>query len=249
MRNRSGGRHHDDDVKPCSRRRTRSAIPCIAPCRMGWSTRRKIQPYGSFYSRVMATVSRPGTILPISAPKPTGEMQEKARRPDSFRNLGKATRPLVAAVQGNAVGVGTTMLLALRPRISCRYGKTNDTVRKIWRWFPRRLRVGCCPNVSGMCRASAMFALGEPLDAAAAFWPAAWPTPWCQPLESAQRPGRAAEALTKRPAGSLSHTKALMCENGQDYFTHESNRGRARYLPSGCRPAKRAKPSLRNQAA
>jgi len=39
--------------------------------------------------------------------KDTGESQ-------AFRfigNLGKATRPLVAAVQGNAVGVGTTMLL------------------------------------------------------------------------------------------------------------------------------------------
>src|SRR6267143_5442923 len=39
--------------------------------------------------------------------KDTGESQ--AFR--FIRNLGKATRPLVAAVQGNAVGVGTTMLL------------------------------------------------------------------------------------------------------------------------------------------
>src|SRR5882672_8275803 len=39
--------------------------------------------------------------------KATGEPQ--AHR--FISNLGKATRPLIAAVQGNAVGVGTTMLL------------------------------------------------------------------------------------------------------------------------------------------
>jgi enoyl-CoA hydratase/carnithine racemase len=49
---------------------------------------------------------------PISAPasdQVTGEPQ--AHR--FISNLGKATRPLITAVQGNAVGIGTTMLLAI----------------------------------------------------------------------------------------------------------------------------------------
>ena len=43
-------------------------------------------------------------------------------------------------------------------------------------------------------------------------WPAVWPTPWCRLRICVPEPEQAAEALTKRPAGSLSQTKALMRE-------------------------------------
>ena len=71
----------------------------------------KILPCGSFYFREMATVLRPETTSPISVPKPTVAISGESQASRFIRNLGKATRPLVAAVQGNAVGVGTTMLL------------------------------------------------------------------------------------------------------------------------------------------
>jgi enoyl-CoA hydratase/carnithine racemase len=125
-----------------------------------------------------------------------------------IRNLGKATRPLVAAVQGNAVGVGTTMLL------HCDLVYLADTARLITPFVnlalvPEAASSWLLPARIGHVRAYAMFALGEPLDAAAALAyglanavvPAA---------ELRSRARQAAEALTKQPAGSLSHTKMLM---------------------------------------
>jgi enoyl-CoA hydratase/carnithine racemase len=54
-----------------------------------------------------------------------------------------------------------------------------------------------------------MFALGEPLDAATAL--ACGLANAVVPAEGLRaRARQAAEALTKRPAGSLNHTKALM---------------------------------------
>jgi enoyl-CoA hydratase/carnithine racemase len=54
-----------------------------------------------------------------------------------------------------------------------------------------------------------MFALGEPLDATAAL-ACGLANAVVPAAELRARARQAAEALTKRPAGSLSHTKALM---------------------------------------
>jgi enoyl-CoA hydratase/carnithine racemase len=138
--------------------------------------------------------------------KDTGESE-------AFRfisNLGKATRPLVAAVQGNAVGVGTTMLL------HCDLVFLADTARLMTPFVnlalvPEAASSWLLPARIGHVRAYAMFALGEPLDA---------PTALACGLANAVVPAsdlrararEAAEALTKRPAGALSQTKALMRE-------------------------------------
>jgi enoyl-CoA hydratase/carnithine racemase len=59
--------------------------------------------------RVRATVLRLAMTWPISAPA-SGQVTGEPQAHRFISNLGKATRPLIAAVQGNAVGVGTTML-------------------------------------------------------------------------------------------------------------------------------------------
>jgi len=136
----------------------------------------------------------------------TGESQ-------AFRfinNLGKATRPLVAAVQGNAVGVGTTMLL------HCDLVFLADTARLMTPFVnlalvPEAASSWLLPARIGHVRAYAMFALGEPLVAATAL--ACGLANAVVPVADLRARAReAAEALTTRPAGSLSQTKALMRE-------------------------------------
>lgn len=136
--------------------------------------------------------------------KDTGESQ-------AFRfisNLGKATRPLIAAVQGNAVGVGTTMLL------HCDLVFLADTAKLMTPFVnlalvPEAASSWLLPARIGHVRAYAMFALGEPLDAATAL--ACGLANAVVPAADLRAKARAAaEALTKRPAGSLSQTKALM---------------------------------------
>jgi enoyl-CoA hydratase/carnithine racemase len=123
-------------------------------------------------------------------------------------NLGKATKPMIAAVQGNAVGVGTTMLL------HCDLVFLGDNARLMTPFVnlalvPEAASSWLLPARIGHVRAYAMFALGEPVDAATAM---AWGLANAVvPVgELRDRARTAAEALTKRPAGSLSHTKALM---------------------------------------
>src|SRR5258708_21715267 len=82
-------------------------------------------------------------------------------------NLGKATKPLIAAVQGNAVGVGTTMLL------HCDLVFLGDNARLMTPFVnlalvPEAASSWLLPARIGHVRAYAMFALGEPIDAATA---------------------------------------------------------------------------------
>jgi enoyl-CoA hydratase/carnithine racemase len=122
--------------------------------------------------------------------------------------LAAATRPLVAAVQGNAVGIGTTMLL------HCDLVYLAPNARLITPFVnlalvPEAASTYLLPQRVGHARAYAMFALGEPVEAATAV--SIGLANAVVPLEDLRAKARgAAEALTKRPFGSLLHTKALM---------------------------------------
>src|SRR5216684_738559 len=123
-------------------------------------------------------------------------------------NLGRATVPLVAAVQGNAVGVGTTMLL------HCDLVYLADNAKLITPFVnlalvPEASSSWLLPARIGHARAYAMFALGEPMDASSAL--ACGLANAVMPQDVLRKRARdAAIALTKRPAGSLSLTKRLM---------------------------------------
>jgi enoyl-CoA hydratase/carnithine racemase len=125
-----------------------------------------------------------------------------------IKALGRASKPLVAAVQGNAVGVGTTMLL------HCDLVYLADTARLITPFVnlalvPEAASSWLLPARIGHVRAYQMFALGEPMDAATAV--ACGLANAVVPVgEVRQKAMTAAVTLTKRPAGSLSATKKLM---------------------------------------
>src|SRR5271154_6827122 len=123
-------------------------------------------------------------------------------------NLGKATKPLIAAVQGNAVGVGTTMLL------HCDLVYLADTARLITPFVnlalvPEAASSWLLPARIGHVRAYQMFALGEPMDATTAL-ACGLANAVVSSADLRAKARAAAEALTQRPAGSLNHTKALM---------------------------------------
>lgn len=122
--------------------------------------------------------------------------------------IGKAKKPLVAAVQGNAVGVGTTMLL------HCDLVYLAENARLITPFVnlalvPEAASSFLLPLRIGHARAYAMFALGEPMEAAAAL-ACGLANAVVRQAELRKKARDAAVALTKRPAGSLSLTKQLM---------------------------------------
>ncbi|MDP2331607.1 MAG: enoyl-CoA hydratase [Reyranella sp.] len=127
-----------------------------------------------------------------------------------IRNLGKATKPLIAAVQGNAVGVGTTMLLHCDLVFLAESARLTTPFVNL-ALVPEAASSWLLPARIGHVRAYAMFALGEPLDAASAL-ACGLANAVVPATELRGRARAAAEALTRRPPGALSHTKALMRE-------------------------------------
>ena len=125
-----------------------------------------------------------------------------------IQNLGKATKPLIAAVQGNVVGVGTTMLL------HCDLVFLAETARLMTPFVnlalvPEAASSWLLPARIGHVRAYQMFALGEPIDATTAL--ASGLANAVVPATELRRKAMAAAVtLTKRPAGALSATKKLM---------------------------------------
>lgn len=128
-----------------------------------------------------------------------------------IETISKAGKPLVAAVQGNAVGVGTTMLL------HCDLVYLADNARLITPFVnlalvPEAASSWLLPLRIGHVRAYAMFALGEPMDAQGALV-SGLANAVVSPADLRKRAHDAAISLTKRPAGSLSLTKRLMREH------------------------------------
>src|ERR1700761_1893523 len=127
-----------------------------------------------------------------------------------IETISKVGKPVVAAVQGNAVGVGATMLL------HCDLVYLADNARLITPFVnlalvPEAASSWLLPARIGHVRAYAMFALGEPLDAASAV--ACGLANAVVPAADVRAKALAAAVtLTKRPAGSLSATKQLMRE-------------------------------------
>src|SRR6266478_6478999 len=149
-----------------------------------------------------------GNDLADFAAQAKGRNSEESPAFRFIGNLGKAKKPLIAAVQGNAVGIGTTMLL------HCDLVYLADNARLITPFVnlalvPEAASSWLLPLRIGHVRAYAMFALGEPMEASAAV-ACGLGNAVVPQAELRKKAHDAAITLTKRPAGALKSTKKLM---------------------------------------
>lgn len=127
---------------------------------------------------------------------------------DFISQLGRTQKPLVAAVQGTAVGVGLTMLLHCDLVFVAEDAKLSVPFVNL-ALVPEAASSILLPARIGHARAYAMFALGEPIDGKTAV---AWGIANAALPRSEVR-GRAlaaAEAIAMRPIDALVATKRLM---------------------------------------
>lgn len=127
---------------------------------------------------------------------------------DFITQLGRAQKPLVAAVQGTAVGVGLTMLLHCDMVFVAEDAKLSVPFVNL-ALVPEAASSILLPARIGHARAYAMFALGEPIDGktAVAYGIANAALPRA---EVRGRALAAAEAIASRPIDALIATKRLM---------------------------------------
>ncbi|UPK35221.1 enoyl-CoA hydratase [Bradyrhizobium sp. 186] len=126
--------------------------------------------------------------------------------------LARCTRPLVAAVQGRAVGVGTTMLLHCDLVVLADNAQLSTPFVSL-ALVPEAASSLLMPARIGHARAYEMFALGETVPAKAALeWGLANRV---VPLDKLDAEALAlAQRLARQPAGALTATKRLM-RNGE----------------------------------
>ena len=122
--------------------------------------------------------------------------------------LARAKKPLVAAVQGRAVGVGLTMLLHCDLVFVAEDALLSSPFVNL-ALVPEAASSLLLPARIGHVRAFSMFTLGEAIDGRTA---AAWGIANAAlPASEVQAKARvAAEQLAKRPSASVAITKALM---------------------------------------
>lgn len=122
--------------------------------------------------------------------------------------LVKFTKPLVAAVQGNAVGIGLTMLLHCDAVYIAEGAKLTASFADL-ALVPEAGSSLLLPALAGHARAYAVFALGEAIDGrtAEAIGLATAAVPAAEVKDKALE---AAHALAAKPAGALKAIKELM---------------------------------------
>src|ERR1700751_4021279 len=119
-----------------------------------------------------------------------------------------STRPLVAAVQGRAVGIGTTMLLHCDFVVLAEDAQLSTPFVSL-ALVPEAASSLLMPLRIGYARAYEMFALGETVDAKTAL--ALGIANRMVPLDKLhQEAASVAAKLAKLPVGSLAATKRLM---------------------------------------
>lgn len=138
-----------------------------------------------------------------------GKLARESMNSSKFLSaLARAQKPYVAAVQGLAVGVGTTMLLHFDLVYIAEDAKLTTPFVNL-ALVPEAASSWLLPARIGHARAFAMFALGEPVDGktAAAIGLANEALPKDQVRARALA---SAKALATRPLGALQATKRLM---------------------------------------
>ena len=145
-----------------------------------------------------------GEFAAIAAGAVTGE-----RHVSRFlRALAQASRPLVAAVQGRAVGIGTTMLLHCDLVVLADNARLSTPFVNL-ALVPEAASTLLMPMRIGYARAYEMFTLGDPMDAQTALHVGI--ANRVVPLDRLHAEAAdIATRLAKLPAGSLSATKRLM---------------------------------------
>jgi len=120
----------------------------------------------------------------------------------------RSTQPLVAAVQGRAVGIGTTMLLHCDFVLLAEDAQLSTPFVSL-ALVPEAASTMLMPLRIGHARAYEMFALGETMDTKTALQLGI--ANRVVPLEKLHAEAAAiAERLARQPAGSLAATKRLM---------------------------------------
>jgi enoyl-CoA hydratase/carnithine racemase len=120
----------------------------------------------------------------------------------------RSTQPMVAAVQGRAVGIGTTMLLHCDFVLLAENAQLSTPFVSL-ALVPEAASTMLMPLRIGYARAYEMFALGETMDAGTALRLGI--ANRMVPVEKLHAEAAAIAAkLAKQPAGSLAATKRLM---------------------------------------
>ena len=129
-----------------------------------------------------------------------------------LRSLARSSRPLVAAVQGRAVGIGTTMLLHCDLIVLAENALLSTPFVSL-ALVPEAASSLLMPLRIGYARAFEMFALGETVDATSAL---AWdsPTGSCHWTSLTPRRGRSRRVWRSSPPGP-SHHQAADAQSGR----------------------------------
>jgi enoyl-CoA hydratase/carnithine racemase len=136
----------------------------------------------------------------------TGAFQGERHVSRFLQALVQSTRPLVAAVQGRAVGVGTTMLLHCDFVVLAENAQLSTPFINL-ALVPEAASTLLMPLRIGYARAYEMFAFGEPMDAATA-------------LDAGDRHPRGAAGAAAR--GSSGSRRAAGKAAGRLAFRHQS---------------------------